>query len=487
MKDKKHIDRVFQEKLKDLEVVPDASIWDSINKELHQKKKDRKAIPIWWKIGGVAAILLLAFTIGKIMLDSSSENSKAPIIVDTQNKEGKLPSNKINTTEKENTTSPKKILQNTLSNKADSEYQNEDNTQNKNNSVVNPSKQNVVLSNNEASSKTLAKTQNETTLAHQKELNTQLKNQVNDESKSDYSLKNNNYQLADNYLNQEKDNNSNNKITGSSEEETLITNQKNDEKEELTTEALALNDQIDEKEKKPINRWHINPVIAPVYFNSLGQGSSIDNQFNNNPKSGNINFSYGIGASYAITKRLSIKTGVNRLKVSYDTENVLAFESANPNIGTPFRNVKLDNNTNVMFLSANNISFGQVPDEFTSTLESQLKQELGFIEIPMELKYNIINKKFGLNLISGFSVLFLDDNNVYSVVNDVETYIGQATNINNTSYSANFGLGLDFEVTEHVNFNIDPMFKYQINTFKDTSGDFRPFVAGIYSGINIKF
>ena len=67
------------------------------------------------------------------------------------------------------------------------------------------------------------------------------------------------------------------------------------------------------------------------------------------------------------------------------------------------------------------------------------------------------------------------------------TYIGEATNINNISYSLNFGLGFDFPLTKKMSFNIDPKFKYQINTFKDTSGNFRPYIIGLYTGINYKF
>ena len=50
------------------------------------------------------------------------------------------------------------------------------------------------------------------------------------------------------------------------------------------------------EEEENVNRWSIAPNAAPVYFNTLGEGSSLDPQFNNNSKSGELNMSYGISA-----------------------------------------------------------------------------------------------------------------------------------------------------------------------------------------------
>ena len=58
MSNKKHIDRLFQEKFKDFERTPDDAVWSKIEAQLNKKKK-RRVIPIWWRYAGVAALLLL--------------------------------------------------------------------------------------------------------------------------------------------------------------------------------------------------------------------------------------------------------------------------------------------------------------------------------------------------------------------------------------------------------------------------------------------
>jgi hypothetical protein len=77
---------------------------------------------------------------------------------------------------------------------------------------------------------------------------------------------------------------------------------------------------------------------------------------------------------------------------------------------------------------------------------------------------------------------------VYSVErNGNKTRLGEATNINDMSYSANFGIGLNYNISKQLRFNLEPTFKYQINTFNETSGNFQPFFIGVYTGLSFKF
>ena len=58
MKEKKSIDRIFQEKFKDFEAEPREQVWDQISARLDKKEKKRPfIIPLWLKVGGVAAVL----------------------------------------------------------------------------------------------------------------------------------------------------------------------------------------------------------------------------------------------------------------------------------------------------------------------------------------------------------------------------------------------------------------------------------------------
>src|SRR5690606_4194917 len=73
--------------------------------------------------------------------------------------------------------------------------------------------------------------------------------------------------------------------------------------------------------------WSIAPNAAPVYFNTLGEGSSIDPQFNNNSKTGEVNMSYGISASYAVNKKVKIRSGINKVNLGYNTNDIVVYQS----------------------------------------------------------------------------------------------------------------------------------------------------------------
>jgi hypothetical protein len=71
MKPNKKIDRLFQEKLKDLEVSPPDIVWENIEAHL-DKKRGKRLIPLWWRMAGAAAILLSIATGGFYLLNTPS-------------------------------------------------------------------------------------------------------------------------------------------------------------------------------------------------------------------------------------------------------------------------------------------------------------------------------------------------------------------------------------------------------------------------------
>lgn len=268
-------------------------------------------------------------------------------------------------------------------------------------------------------------------------------------------------------------------------------------------EAIALaNDEevLEKEEEEKLNRWSVSPNVAPVYFNSLSNGGSpLDDQFANNSKAGEINMSFGIGGSYSINKKIKIRTGINRVAVGYRTNNVLVSDNINsafPSASASSDNVNVRQLQNVevaashsdnSFTSAARLSAEAAPNILLGRDQISLDQNLGFIEVPIEIEYSLVESKFGLNVIGGFSTLFLNNNEIVAVQDGNSTYFGEATNINDLSYSANLGIGINYNISKQFRFNLEPTFKYQINTFNNTSGDFDPYLIGLYTGLSFKF
>ncbi|MBL4606173.1 MAG: hypothetical protein JKY02_11085 [Flavobacteriaceae bacterium] len=88
MKENKNIDRLFQEKMKGLEVTPGTHVWAAIEGKL--KKKKRKVSPFWWFSGGIAALFVLGLFLFPLLNDHSKFQQKEQLII-TASPEEKSP------------------------------------------------------------------------------------------------------------------------------------------------------------------------------------------------------------------------------------------------------------------------------------------------------------------------------------------------------------------------------------------------------------
>ena len=476
MKERKHIDRLFQEGFKDFEATPKDAIWQNIEAKLNQNKKKRRVLPLWWRYAGIAALFLLLLTAGSIYFNNDN-SLPANQVVDTESalpEKSTIPNNAI-------ISSNNNIVDN-IDNK---DSNNIANSQNSNNSIQRTSVSNNFSRTNLKSSTIKSGDQNQILVN---------KNSAYKNSSEENKVAKINQRDSDEVISEMKK--TNEKASSNKKDISSMADNKNEESNPLMTANPKNNSTIEEaiaESKKEdddtnLNKWSVGTNAAPIYFSSLGKGSSLDAQFNENSKSGEVTMSYGVSASYALNKKLSVRSGINKVNIGYNTNNVIVFESIGLSSKTSaLRNVDTYNpGGNISIISAESIN-NLNNEPFIKTSNTSVNQSLGFIEIPLEIEYALINKKFGFNIIGGFSSFILSNNELFSEFNGNRTRIGEATNLNKVSYSANFGLGLNYKITKKLDLNLEPLFKYQINTFNNTSGNFKPYFIGVYTGIGLKF
>ena len=273
-----------------------------------------------------------------------------------------------------------------------------------------------------------------------------------------------------------------------------LENKKLDSTKIAKVEFNALEELLSEKEQKlkveqKVNRWQVSPNIAPIYFGSITQGSPLDERLTKNDKEFSKNQGYGLGISYGVSKKIKIRTGINILSLNYITNGVIYSENsegtsklssslANLNPNALGAGIRIENLTNV------NPFFGKISNNKS---EGSINQKMGYIEVPVEMSYKILNKKFAIELISGISGLYLNKNDVMLKTTETELKIGEASNLNKIHFSSNLGLGLKYNFIKNLAVSVEPTFKYQINTFSSDSGNFKPYIFGIYSGVSLTF
>jgi hypothetical protein len=551
MKENKNIERLFQEKFKDFEALPPEDSWDFIADRLHKKKKKR-IIPIWFQFSGVAATLLLVGALVWNFL-GNNETKELPnfenTIVNGNETDNKESNSKTKFTTDESLVYDTKLNNNNSNkNSLDSDQQNnnkskiyKENLLNKQNKI-NSGKTNTIITYNELEKNTdsnykrkkksnnnfkqqrFAKENPETVVVSNGKKSTTKRKSKFKSNKSNVGFENEistDLIVADKSSKEQQimKNDIDAFFEQSTTNKTLVTNNDSINSETNNTNVLASTEIIckdstliaevlketnpleellkekevgkneDEKEEKR-SKWAISTNASPVYFNSLAEGSSIDEQFNSNSKNYTTTLSIGLAGSYAINDKLSLKTGVNSINLSYNTNDVL-FESrmreVDNNIPTISRNA---NASNMVFSSKNgtvNEISGDVENVIIDNNIGALKQNISYIEVPLELSYKLIDKKFGVEIIGGMSTLFLNQNNISLVTNGLEMEVGRANNLNNIHFSSNVGLGFKYSFWKSFNANFQPMFKYQINTFNQNSSNFKPYFIGLYSGISFSF
>ncbi|SHI92023.1 outer membrane beta-barrel protein [Aquimarina spongiae] len=522
MSDKKNIDRLFQEKFKDFDVTPDESVWEKIKARKDDDRKRAFILPLWYKVGGVAAVAAILIAIGYFSLTEradthptlvksetketpsspidSTTNYSIPNTTVVSSDEGKenLPepktsqedetqtssSNPITTSQKReavDTKLPKENRYTTPKGSSYSQTQNaivEQTSDQKTNTAISEKEENSLIAPQDPSKATTGLAENQHT---DPKTTTQESNAKPLDSNSVQDSK----RIADNTT---IDNNE-----GSNEKSI-------DEDVKTTTEepvkksifdAIAENEEDIEATEESGKKWTVAPNVAPVYYNSVGNGSSIDRQFADNEKSGQVNLSYGVQVAYEINKRFSIRSGVHKVDLSYNTLDVGFSPSATgQNISS------IDYAPSAQAILVSDIGTQDVPGFNASEVNRDainqrqnaglLNQRIGYIEVPLEMKYAIVDRKVGVNMIGGVSTLFLEDNEISLEAGDFETEIGQANNLNEVSFSGNIGIGIDYKLSDQFQINLEPIFKYQFNAFND-AGDFRPFYFGVYTGMSIKF
>ena len=417
MLERKNIDRVFQENLKDLEIYPNKRVWNNIEGSLNGKTS-RAPIALWKRLSGIAVMLAAIVTSGLFYFNNDTDTVIKSPISETETKD----------VEPKFTTPLTPVFVKPQVELAENSDEVKINRKSGKSIFIKQPNTKVIVTDNEIASM--------------------------------YSTIEDKYVIdKDDFLDNIKDSQS-------------IADRMND-----IPEQINKTNTIDKK-------WSVGPTVAPVYYNSLQNGSPLNDELSNNSKSSDNALSIGVKVNYQVSNKFFIQSGVNKVELAYNTKNVNALISSSKNA---FNNINTDK-TGVILTPASNLANNGSPNELNkSSVSGDLNQSIEYFELPIEMKYNLYNKKIGLNLVGGFSTLFLSNNSVSMVTQNSVTDLGDANNLNAINFSGNVGVDLDYKISKSWYLNVAPMFKYQFNTYSGNSGNFRPYYFGLYSGLNYKF
>jgi len=280
---------------------------------------------------------------------------------------------------------------------------------------------------------------------------------------------------------------SSNSIANSNEQQSNSSEESNFKQESLNRFALTdtKNLPFSKKNKDVKNiintesRFTVATIFAPIYFNSFGSGSGPDAQFNENQTSGGSSYSYGVKFAYKLNRKFSVQSGVNMINLGQTTNDVYI----TPGIAV----VSLSNISNAPIGAKSNSNLSKQDIALANENAGSLNQTFGYVEIPVEIKYNVADGKIGVNIVGGFSTLLLNKDEVFIETNSFSQSLGNSNNLRDINFSGNFGIDVDYSIYKDLFINVSPMFKVQTNTFSTNSGNVQSYYLGVYTGINYKF
>lgn len=256
-------------------------------------------------------------------------------------------------------------------------------------------------------------------------------------------------------------------------------------KTELSKEVLA-------EEKERIKKDSLAPVVikrfsvfaygGPSFFNFPERKIVTDSTSSNITTKSATRF--GVLFGYRLNNKLSIRTGLSvyklkqsasKIKLSYymDSSSLEIYIMPPPDFDWIDYKQPFETHSSQII--------NTLGENYNAIIN--IDRELRYLEIPLEIGYNLIDKKFGMNLFGGGSLLLLTKNEVFAYNENGKMYLGKWNAAAKTSLTGTLGLGLHYNFSPSLQLNAEPMLNYNFTTYKDS----KPYSLTIRLGMQYNF
>jgi len=470
MKKDKNLDELFRDKLLNYEQEPPAYLLENILSGVADTRRKRKLV--FWRVAGVAAALVLAFVAGWQLNNRDFQGMKQPVIVEQSSTPEKPSETKI---QEKQGAPDSQITQESLqvaSNEASSLNRN-----NNSNFVARSSKSGATALIAESAP---VDSNDESLLM--KPLKS-LYRILMPESENLYAL-------------QEKKSRDN-----SSE---LI--QKTIDQQIMEQNKRMLTAENTSKEKA---RWLVGAQVSPEY--NVARGSQSQAYASNmlNASSNSVDLGGGISVEFKKGKRWSLQSGIYYSGLgqsSGNTANSGGKDLQYANAGSNYFNtvVKLDASSNRMSMNSNAgvIELSKIPSGLVvgnsledKTLNSTVIvspanfiQNFDYIEIPLYLRYTLIDARIDVVMLGGLSSNVLVGNQIFVEDGSGKSLVGKTKDMESLNYSGTLGMGFKYGLSKRIFLNVEPRIKYYLNSLNGNSSvTYKPYTIGVFTGLSYEF
>ena len=525
IKKDKNIDTLFREKLQDYEQQPSSFILENVLAGVAAARRKRKII--FWRVAGVAAALLLAFVAGWQVNHMNQENLHQPVVVNQNSPEetkGALDSvpeketisnknQEVKTTDAETTgkhrvprfATAEDTSSSETSGKTDSEKQEQLASR------ISQQEKNRVQRFATAETKSPSKTSDKTDSEKQQQLasgtSQQKKNTLLEPKENTGTQDFSSIQSLETIAPQ----------VGSNDQFTLKLQERKVDNSVIEQPELTLDQQIIEqnqqqmraqKEKRKNAHWLVGAQVSPAYsVNRSSHSSEYAGNMLNSSSNTPIELGGGLSVEYKPGKRWSLQSGVYYAGLGQSSGNA---SNANRNLdalannGAEYFNAPVNREASKMMINsqAGVIEIAGTPTgivlgtnledkSLASTVvvsDARFIQNFQYLEIPLYLRYSVIDARFDVELMGGLSSNVLVGNDTYMESSAGKSKVGKTQDMQDINYSGTFGVGLKYGVSRRIFLNVEPRVKYYLQSLNTNSAvTYKPYTIGVYTGVSYQF
>ncbi len=253
-------------------------------------------------------------------------------------------------------------------------------------------------------------------------------------------------------------------------------------------------------------RWIIGAAMSPLYtFRDAESGAMAGVP---DHESGIVSYAGGIQVGYRTTRRLALESGVffNKMGIAIGAAGIqlsrsefawapleadaggariLAVANTVGNIVSMSGDIYVNSYKLNADYDANTVSSEFAGEEYAG---QGIRQHLDYLEVPLNLRYTLVDRSIKVQLVGGLSTNLLVNNSVTMETAEGTSEIGYLTNIRNVNYSGNAGIGLSYYFLNRFSLSLEPRFRYFLNSVNDdTLPSTRPYTFGLYTGLSYLF
>lgn len=473
---KQNTDKFFHDVALKYEESPPSYSWTNLADSLAAKKKKKRIV--YFRLAAAVIALLFAFSIGYFYSGYKTNNNNPKIA-----KEDTKTDKQIKTLADDKSIDNSSDQNNLVATQTNETGKSEATYSNKNENIVKPPKQKkptVIDNENQYTYKT-------------KNVN---KNVIEDKS--------DNIQIAQNPDNILSPDSSSSRQTKIIKEKFAVNTEQKPKQDTLKPDNIPdltnfpeFTNPIVQNEPPKENRWSIGGELAPTYSyrstngllnnnqesisnNLLTSPANTTNTYNEAPV---VTYSGGINTRYELSTRWAFQSGVyySKFGQTADYFDVITEADQSFSTNTTAGNLPLDHEiiTNKPVYASTVLGGSQT--------YSNLIQYFEYLELPLAIRYKLIDRKIDLNLMSGIYTGFLIGNNAYVLADGNKESVGKTEGINSLIYSTMLGFGIEYSLSKKVSINLEPSFKYSLKSINKGSGYiYKPYSFGVFTGVNYK-